>query len=68
MDLVIDMPIGSVVTNMETREKFNLIEDGKSIKVLNGGKGGLGNEYFKSAVNVKPERQTDGKKRRRSGF
>ena len=47
-DLVIDVPIGSVVTNLETREKFNLVEDDEQIKILNGGKGGLGNEYFKS--------------------
>ncbi len=60
-DLIIDLPIGSVVTNLETRETFNLIEDGAVIKVLNGGKGGLGNEYFKSAVNQTPEKKTDGK-------
>jgi len=60
-DLIIDVPIGSVVTNLETREKFNLIEDEKEIKILNGGKGGLGNEYFKNATNRSPEQQTDGK-------
>jgi GTP-binding protein len=60
-DLIIDLPIGSVVTNLETREKFNLVEDGKLVKILNGGKGGLGNEYFKNAVNRAPEHQTDGK-------
>ncbi len=60
-DLIIDVPLGSVVTNLETRETFNLINDGELIKVLNGGKGGLGNEYFKSAVNQAPEKQTDGK-------
>ena len=60
-DLIIDVPIGSVITNLETREKFNLVEDGKMIKILNGGKGGLGNEYFKNAVNRSPEEQTNGK-------
>ena len=60
-DLVIDLPIGSVVKNLETREVFNLVEDEKKIKVLNGGKGGLGNEYFKSSVNRKPEINTEGK-------
>lgn len=61
-DLILDVPLGSVVTNLETREKFNLIEDGKEVKILSGGKGGLGNEYFKSAVNQAPEKQTDGKR------
>jgi GTP-binding protein len=60
-DLVIDIPIGSVVTNLETREVFNLVEDGEMIKILNGGKGGLGNEYFKNSVNRSPKQQTDGK-------
>ena len=67
-DLIIDLPIGSVVTNLETREKFNLVEDGKVIKILNGGKGGLGNEYFKNAVNRTPEQQTDGKAGEESDF
>ena len=66
--LVIDLPIGSVVTNLETREKFNLIEDGKEVKVLNGGKGGLGNEYFKSAVHQSPTNQTDGKRGEEADF
>ena len=60
-DLIIDVPIGSVVTNLETREVFNLVEDGKETKILNGGKGGLGNEYFKNSTNRTPEQQTDGK-------
>lgn len=59
-DLIIDLPIGSVVTNLETREVFNLIEDGKEVKILNGGKGGLGNEHFKNSINRAPEHQTDG--------
>lgn len=67
-DLIIDVPIGSVVTNLETREKFNLIEDGKEVKILNGGKGGLGNEYFKSAINRSPEQQTDGKNGEEADF
>lgn len=67
-DLIIDVPIGSVVTNLETREKFNLIEDEKLTKILNGGKGGLGNEYFKNAVNRAPENQTDGKAAEEADF
>jgi len=67
-DLIIDLPIGSVVTNLETREVFNLIEDEKLVKILNGGKGGLGNEYFKNAVNRTPEEQTDGKNPEQADF
>lgn len=60
-DLIIDIPIGSVVTNSETREKFNLINDGEIVKILNGGRGGLGNEYFKTSTNQTPEKNTEGK-------
>ncbi|MFA5934653.1 MAG: GTPase ObgE [Candidatus Paceibacterota bacterium] len=67
-DLLIDLPIGSIVTNLETREVFNLIEDEKEIKILNGGKGGLGNEYFKSSTNRAPEQQTDGKSGEEADF
>ena len=67
-DLFIDLPIGSIVTNLETREVFNLVEDEKEIKILNGGKGGLGNEYFKNSVNRAPEQQTDGKNGEEADF
>jgi GTP-binding protein len=66
--LVIDLPVGSIVTNLETREKFNLDQDGLKIKILNGGKGGLGNEYFKGATNQSPEQQTDGKRGESADF
>lgn len=67
-DLYIDLPIGTVLTNKETREKFNLLEVGEEIKILNGGKGGLGNEYFKGATNQIPEQQTDGKRGEEADF
>jgi len=67
-DLIIEVPIGTVATNLETREVFNLVEDGKAVKILNGGKGGLGNEYFKNAVNRSPENQTDGKNPEEADF
>lgn len=59
-DLVIDLPVGSVVTNLATRERFDVIEEGAQILILKGGRGGLGNEYFKSSVNRKPEESTPG--------
>ena len=44
------------------------MKTGKSIKILNGGKGGLGNEYFKSATHQSPENQTDGKRGEEAEF
>ncbi len=67
-DLIIDIPVGSIAINLVTREKFNLENDNEIVKILNGGKGGLGNEYFKSAINQKPMQQTDGKEGEEAGF
>jgi len=58
-DLII--PIGSILTNLETGEKFSLETEGQIIKILHGGKKGLGNEVFKSSVNVSPQESTEGK-------
>jgi GTP-binding protein len=60
-DLIIDLPIGSTVKNLETGKVFNLLEDEKQIKILKGGRGGLGNEHFKASTNVKPRESTPGK-------
>jgi len=60
-DYSIQLPIGAVVKNESTGEIFELMEEGQKIKVLAGGRGGLGNEYFKSSTNQAPEKATDGK-------
>ena len=60
-DLIIKLPIGSILTNLETGEKFSLEKEGQIIKILHGGKKGLGNEVFKSSINVSPQESTDGK-------
>lgn len=58
--LYIDVPIGSIVTNVETNESFQLLEEGQTKLVLRGGRGGFGNENFKSSINTTPTEQTDG--------
>ncbi len=60
-DLIMEIPLGSYVKNLETGVDHELLEEGQMIKVLHGGKGGLGNEMFKGPVNRTPEQQTDGK-------
>lgn len=60
-DLVIAVPVGSRVTNLETGRTQELREEGMSVVVLKGGHGGLGNEYFKSSTNRSPEEHTLGK-------
>ena len=60
-DLIIELPLGSCVTNLETGVEHELLEEDQMIKILHGGKGGLGNVMFKGPVNRTPEQQTDGK-------
>ncbi|MFA6094607.1 MAG: GTPase ObgE [Candidatus Paceibacterota bacterium] len=60
-DIIIDLPVGSIVTNLETGKKIYLNTEGEKILLLEGGKGGLGNEYFKASTNVSPYQSTDGK-------
>ncbi len=60
-DVEIALPIGSVVTNVNTGEKFEILKDEDHFMVLAGGKGGYGNEHFKSSLNVSPLEVTEGK-------
>lgn len=59
-DLVIDLPVGSIVTNQSTGEIFELLGEGQTLMVLKGGRGGAGNEVFKSSVNRTPTEATPG--------
>ena len=59
-DIFIEIPIGSTVTDLGNGGKFTLLKEDEEIKILKGGKGGFGNEHFKSSRNVAPEEQTDG--------
>jgi GTP-binding protein len=60
VDCMIDLPIGSTVVNKESGRSVELTEDGQIFKILHGGRGGLGNEYFKASTNVRPEESTPG--------
>jgi GTP-binding protein len=60
-DLIIDLPVGSVITNLSTMRKINLLNDGETVRVLIGGDGGRGNESFKSSTNTSPHEFTPGK-------
>ncbi len=61
-DLYIDIPVGSRVTDVARQRVFELTKLGETERILKGGGGGLGNEYFKSSTNRSPEESTKGKK------
>jgi GTP-binding protein len=60
-DLEVVVPIGTVVYDEETEETLgDLTHDGERILVARGGRGGLGNQHFKSSTNRTPRRATPG--------
>jgi GTP-binding protein len=59
-DLIIDLPIGSLVSNKTTGEMFELLTENQTIMILKGGRGGAGNAAFKSSVNITPQESTPG--------
>ncbi|MEK7109487.1 MAG: Obg family GTPase CgtA [Patescibacteria group bacterium] len=61
-DLVIDLPVGSLVHNEHTGEEFELLAEDETKLILKGGRGGAGNEAFKSSVNTSPTECTPGAK------
>lgn len=67
-DLIIDLPVGSIVRNVATKEEYELIEEGQLIKILQGGSGGLGNDHFKSSTNRTPKQSTSGKEGQSGDF
>ncbi|HEY8053923.1 MAG: Obg family GTPase CgtA [Steroidobacterales bacterium] len=54
-DLYVPVPIGTVVRDAETQEELgDLTRDGSELLVARGGKGGWGNQRFKSSTNRTP--------------
>ncbi|MTI32007.1 GTPase ObgE [Xanthovirga aplysinae] len=54
-DVILEVPLGTVAKDFETEElKAEITEDGQEIILTPGGKGGLGNDNFKSPTNQAP--------------
>ena len=54
-DIILDVPVGTVVKDAESGEQlFDLNEDGQEKILCQGGKGGWGNDRFKTATNQTP--------------
>ncbi|HUJ54238.1 MAG TPA: GTPase ObgE [Steroidobacteraceae bacterium] len=60
-DLYVPVPIGTVVRDAETHEVLgDLTRDGQELLVARGGKGGWGNQRFKSSTNRTPRQYGPG--------
>ncbi|MCQ2182498.1 MAG: GTPase ObgE [Bacteroidales bacterium] len=54
-DIYLDVPVGTVVKDAETDEiLFEMMEDGEERILCQGGKGGWGNDHFKTSTNQTP--------------
>ena len=54
-DEILEVPLGTVAKDVETGEfLFEITEHGEEIILLSGGRGGLGNNHFKSSTNQTP--------------
>ena len=55
-DVILDVPLGTVAKDAETGEiHFEITEHDQKIILTEGGRGGLGNDHFKTATNQAPE-------------
>lgn len=60
-DIIIEVPLGTIALNEETREKeAEILEDGQEVIWLQGGRGGLGNSNFATPTNQAPEHAQPG--------
>ncbi len=60
-DVVVRVPVGTLVCDRETKEPIvDLDEDGTSVVIARGGRGGKGNAFFKSATNQAPRHAQPG--------
>jgi len=60
-DLEVVVPVGTVIHDIDTDETLgDLMRDGERLLVARGGRGGLGNQHFKSSTNRAPRRATPG--------
>jgi GTPase len=60
-DVVMRMPVGTIITDLETGERIaELLVPGEPVLIAKGGDGGFGNLHFKSSTNRAPRQKTPG--------
>jgi GTP-binding protein len=60
-DIIIEVPLGTIAKNEETGKKeAEILEDGKEIILMKGGRGGLGNSHFATPTNQAPQHAQPG--------
>jgi GTPase len=60
-DLILTVPIGSVLFDAKNKKEFDITKAGEKILVAKGGLGGRGNFFFRSSRNTTPKEFEEGK-------
>ncbi len=60
-DLIIKVPVGTVVHNLDTKEDVEVTKIGEKVRIAQGGYGGKGNFHFRSSTNTSPKQFKEGK-------
>lgn len=54
-DVILEVPLGTIAKNVDTFEQIlEITKDGQEVILTPGGKGGLGNDHFKTPTNQSP--------------
>ncbi len=62
-DIILEVPLGTVAKDAENYQvKVEITEHGQEVILTQGGRGGLGNDHFKSATNQTPRYAQPGEK------
>lgn len=67
-DLVLTVPIGSVLRNIQTKKEFDIVEVGQKVLVAKGGIGGRGNFCFRGPTNTSPKEKEFGQPGEEANF
>ncbi len=68
-DIFLEVPLGTIAKNAETGEQLmEITEDGQEIILLPGGRGGLGNDHFKTSTQQTPQYAQPGEEEKEAWF
>ncbi|MEK7635779.1 MAG: GTPase ObgE [Patescibacteria group bacterium] len=60
-DVILKVPIGTVISNLDSGVKIEIMKIGERVLIAKGGRGGKGNFLFRSATNTSPKEFQMGK-------
>lgn len=60
-DLVLKVPVGTVIKNLDNQKSYEVLRTGEKIMVMRGGRGGRGNFHFRGPTNTSPKQFETGR-------